>query len=248
MHCFLKQKRYIGLVMLLVLALLSGCTRTAEAAAPSVQEESTAPAEPERQPKEGIQTLLVICLDSFEVPRDSGAYRNGSKADLIMVMVIDEGRGKTTALQLNPDTMVSFTVPGTSDPVDMPLDLLFSLAAVWIWLYHSFAVCRGDIRTVYLFGMMSGGFLWEKTAGRCLIPVFFGFWKILGRLFRIFLFPLKKILEFAKILFASGEKWVTIVCTKILNSQRKRRKESHGKKKHPAQKCESGSSSRIKYP
>ena len=113
-------------------------------------------------------------------------------------------------------------------------DLLFSLAAVWIWLYHSFAVCRGDIRTVYLFGMMSGGFLWEKTAGRCLIPVFFGFWKILGRLFRIFLFPLKKILEFAKILFASGEKWVTIVCTKILNSQRKRRKESHGKKKHPA--------------
>ena len=126
MHCFLKQKRYIGLVMLLVLALLSGCTRTAEAAAPSVQEESTAPAEPERQPKEGIQTLLVICLDSFEVPRDSGAYRNGSKADLIMVMVIDEGRGKTTALQLNPDTMVSFTVPGTSDPVDMPLGLVYS--------------------------------------------------------------------------------------------------------------------------
>lgn len=126
MHCFWKQKSYIGLVILLALSLLSGCTQAREAAESSVQEESIAATKPERQPKEGIQTLLVICLDSFEAPRDSGAYRNGNKADLIMVMVIDEARGKTTALQLNPDTIVSFTVPGTSDPVDMPLGLVYS--------------------------------------------------------------------------------------------------------------------------
>ena len=126
-------------------------------------------------------------------------------------------------------------------------DLLFSLTAVWIWLYHSFAVCRGDIRTVYLFGMIYGIFLWEKTFGRWLRPVVTGFWKILKGIFRFFLFPLKKILEFAKILFASGEKWVTIVCTKISNSQR-RRKESHGRKEIPPGNCESGSSSRVQYP
>ena len=126
MHRFWKQKSYIGLVILLALSLLSGCTQAREAAESSVQEESIAATKPERQPKEGIQTLLVICLDLFEAPRDSGSYRNGNKADLIMVMVIDEARGKTTALQLNPDTIVSFTVPGTSDPVDMPLGLVYS--------------------------------------------------------------------------------------------------------------------------
>ena len=30
------------------------------------------------------------------------------------------------------------------------MDLIFSLGTVWVWIYHSFAVCRGDIRTVYL--------------------------------------------------------------------------------------------------
>jgi hypothetical protein len=127
-------------------------------------------------------------------------------------------------------------------------DGIFSLAAVWTWLYISFALCRGDIRVIYLMGMVCGIFLWEKTVGLWLRPIFFLIWKVLGTVFRFVLFPLKKILEIAKILFASGEKWVTIKCTKIWKSRQKRREEIHGKQEHPAKASESGSSSRIQYP
>ena len=127
-------------------------------------------------------------------------------------------------------------------------DVLFALGAMWIWLYLSFAVCRGDIRPVYLLGLGCGTLLWEKTVNFWLRPVYFGFWEIIAGIFRIFLFPWKKILEFAKILFASAEKWVTIKCIKLYESLKKRRKEPHGKFKHPAKNCESGNSSRIQYP
>lgn len=70
-------------------------------------------------------------------------------------------------------------------------DGLFSLGAVWIWIYISFAVCRGDIRTVYLIGMLSGTLLWEKTFGFRLRPVFDRFWRFLGAVSRVFLLPWK---------------------------------------------------------
>ena len=73
--------------------------------------------------------------------------------------------------------------PGQRHPILR--DLLFSLAAIWIWLYHSFAICRTDIRTVYLFGMIGGFFLWENTFGRWLRPVFSGIGKFLAGIFRI---------------------------------------------------------------
>ena len=127
-------------------------------------------------------------------------------------------------------------------------DLIFSLGAVWVWLYHSFALCRGDIRFVCLAAMAAGVLFWEWTAGKWCRPLFLLFWKGIARLWGFVLFPWKKILVFAKILFASVEKWVTIECTKIFRSDKKRRKEPHGKKYDPAQKSEAGNSSRIQYP
>jgi hypothetical protein len=127
-------------------------------------------------------------------------------------------------------------------------DLVFSLGALWVWIYICFAVCRGDIRTIYLMGMVLGILLWEATFGRWLRPVFFGLWRFLAAVFRFLLFPWKKFLYFSKILFASVEKWVTIESTKIFKSRKKRRKDTHDPEKHPAQKSESGSSSRIQYP
>lgn len=126
MNDFLKKMRYIGLMVVLALGFLSGCTRPTEAAELTTQEAPIVTTEPVRQPREGIQTLLVICLDSFDAPRDSGSYRNGNRADMILLMVIDEERGETTALQLNPDTMVSFAAPGMAESVEMPLGLVYS--------------------------------------------------------------------------------------------------------------------------
>ena len=78
------------------------------------------------------------------------------------------------------------------------------------WLFWAFDICRADMRPVGLFGMALGGILWENTAGRLLRPIFHRFWRIIGKMWDFLLLPGKKILKMVKILFASGEKWVTI--------------------------------------
>ena len=89
-------------------------------------------------------------------------------------------------------------------------DGVFLAAAVWAWVYLSFGICRGDLRLGYTAGLAAGGLVWVRTAGRMARPLFSGFWKFIGGLLRKTAIPLKKISEFLKILFASGEKWVTI--------------------------------------
>jgi hypothetical protein len=86
-------------------------------------------------------------------------------------------------------------------------DLLFVAAACYGWLYIAFGVCGGDMRFALLVAMAVGGFLWERTVGRLLRPVFGKIWKIL-------LFPGEKFLEICKklckMVLAFGKKWVTI--------------------------------------
>lgn len=78
------------------------------------------------------------------------------------------------------------------------MDLIFSLGTAWVWIYHSFAVCRGDIRIVYLAGMGAGLLLWEATAGRWMHPVFGMLWKFLAGVWQFFLFPWKNFWIFQK--------------------------------------------------
>lgn len=92
-------------------------------------------------------------------------------------------------------------------------DGLFVLGFWWEWLYLSFAVCQGDIRSGCFWAMLAGMGLWQLTAGRLLEPVFARVWKFLERTWGFFLYPGKKFLKNTKILFASAEKWVTIKCT-----------------------------------
>lgn len=106
----------------LCLLLTTGCAPKDT----TVEETLPTQTEPPRTAKTGIQTLLVTCLESAEAPQDSATYRNDSCADFLMVMVIDEVAGKTIGLQLNPDTMVSFTEPGASEAVQIPLGTVYS--------------------------------------------------------------------------------------------------------------------------
>ena len=98
-------------------------------------------------------------------------------------------------------------------PLGRRTDPLLMLVFGWAWLYLNFAVCRGDIRMGCMLALLAGWGLWELGPGRLVQPVFDRFWKTLAAIFRFFLAPLKKISDFAKILFASGQKWVTIKCT-----------------------------------
>lgn len=89
-------------------------------------------------------------------------------------------------------------------------DSLFVLMLLPVWVYHSFAICAGDMRLGYLGGLFLGAVLWEMTIGRLLRPVFGVFWRCVGNVWGILWYPAKKILLFVKILFASAKKWVTI--------------------------------------
>lgn len=124
MRYFLKKTCCVALILLAVPVLLSGCGRVSKAA--ETTEASSTATEAERQRKEGLQTLLVVYLDEFDFSGDSGSYRNGNRADLIMLMIMDENAGKTTALQLNPDTAVSFCPPGSQETLQLQLGLAFS--------------------------------------------------------------------------------------------------------------------------
>ena len=89
-------------------------------------------------------------------------------------------------------------------------DLVFLAVTGWVWLFLALRVCGGDLRVGYSAGLAVGGLMWELTAGRLLRPVFRGFWCFMKRIWTLALWLPKKILEFLKILFASGQKWVTI--------------------------------------
>ena len=57
-------------------------------------------------------------------------------------------------------------------------DLLFLPGLLWTWIYLAFAVCRGDIRLWHTAGLLGGCFLWDRTAGMPLRPVFSRFWQV----------------------------------------------------------------------
>jgi hypothetical protein len=103
-------------------------------------------------------------------------------------------------------------------------DLLFLPILFWVWLYHSFAICRGDLRLGYSAGLLLGGIVWELTAGRLLRPVFFGFWRFWSRLTAFFLTPVrkffKKTAKSIKFLLATAKKAVTIKCKSRLRERK----------------------------
>ena len=106
-------------------------------------------------------------------------------------------------------------------------DLLFVLAALWGWVYLTFAVCGGDSRLGCTLGLLMGGIAWEGTLGRLLRPVWSRFWGII-------LWPMGKIVnifqKFYNFLLATGKKWFTIVGTMITNPKGGA---DHGKSKPP---------------
>ena len=114
-------------------------------------------------------------------------------------------------------------------------DGLFLLGVAWAWLYLGFAVCGGDLRLGQDLGLPVGGFLWEWILGRRLWGIFDRMWGQLGKIWGLIWLPLKKIWIFAKFLFASGEKWVTIKC----NNRRTKRRVAGGRRHGRKETCAS---------
>ena len=119
------MRRKSLLLIIMMMALLLGCGRQAQ---PEEPKETAAPTEtvPVRQLREGIQTVLVLCLDDYELPEDASGYRNPGRADFVLLLAVDAQQGTITPVQLNPDTVVSFKAPGAAEPVELPIGQVFS--------------------------------------------------------------------------------------------------------------------------
>ena len=74
-------------------------------------------------------------------------------------------------------------------------DLLFLGCLLWAWLLLGFGICGGDLRLGYFSGLFLGGVLWEKTVGKLLRPLFFGFWNGIFHVLSGFLWIFKKIFQ-----------------------------------------------------
>jgi len=106
-------------------------------------------------------------------------------------------------------------------------DLIFAAAAIWVYLFYGFAVCRGDLRVAYWAAGIAGALLWDNLPGRWLQPVFDGFWRFIG----IFLRPLGKFFQkiggFTKKILATAKKWGTIKWRKSLHKPPQHKGEHH---------------------
>ena len=116
----LRRKISLLLAALVLLTAMQGCRNTkpdTETQAPTVAEET----QPPRKMREGIQTVLICCTENYDLSAKSGGYRNENKANFLMLMVIDERSGMITPVQINPDMLVSFGVPGKNERVEIPV-------------------------------------------------------------------------------------------------------------------------------
>ena len=93
-------------------------------------------------------------------------------------------------------------------------DLLFITGVFPVWVYHSFAVCQGDISIWYSLSLLLGGILTECTLGRLLRPVFRRIWMPVWGIFAGIRKIFQKIWLFLKIIFAYMKKMSTIILRK----------------------------------
>ncbi len=62
--------------------------------------------------KDGIETYLIMGLDTFADNSVSDSYNNNQQADFIMLLVVDNEEEKITALHINRDTMADVNILG----------------------------------------------------------------------------------------------------------------------------------------
>lgn len=118
-----NKKLCIGLVLVILFTTMSGCRKVVSATEPE-----TVPViiETARQLNENLQTILIMVTDTYDISGASGSYRNGNRADFLLLLFVDDAAGKVRTLQLNPNAVIPFSLPGLSEDVEIPLGQVYS--------------------------------------------------------------------------------------------------------------------------
>ena len=80
-----KQWIRICCALLVLCCIVTGVTGCA-GSEKDVQKPAAVPTK-KIQPREGLQNILVFCVDEVEKPQDNTAYRNGKFVDLLLVFL-----------------------------------------------------------------------------------------------------------------------------------------------------------------
>ena len=64
--------------------------------------------------RQNVETFLVLGLDKFEGEGIADSYNNDKQADFLILLVFDHETQKSTAIQINRDTMVNVNVLGVA--------------------------------------------------------------------------------------------------------------------------------------
>lgn len=113
-----RLSAYLLQFVLIVSVIFSGCgiSASAEALQPAITKGDFA-AEG-YQPREGIETILIMGVDDYGRDMLTEGYINGMQSDFLLLVVIDESNQKVEALHLNRDTMTKINRLGVfGDPV-----------------------------------------------------------------------------------------------------------------------------------
>ena len=109
----------LGLVLILVLGLIFGGLQILESTVLSketVEEQGKSLTISrdgvEYYPRQDVTVIMALGLDQLGPIKASGFYRNNSKADAIVLMILDEKDASFTLLCLNRDSMVEMPVLG----------------------------------------------------------------------------------------------------------------------------------------
>lgn len=116
----MKQIVYVGLILVLVLVVLYSGLRILESTVlysgpgetEGYQSKTVTRNGVDYYPRQDITTVLVLGVDQSGPAQASEGYMNRGAADLVMLLVFDEGQQTCDILQLNRDTMLRMPVLG----------------------------------------------------------------------------------------------------------------------------------------
>ena len=69
------------------------------------------------EPKNNIETILLMGLDKYDQPKDENAYLNDQQSDLMMLMVLDYDKKTCSLIHINRDTMTEIKRLGVTGDV-----------------------------------------------------------------------------------------------------------------------------------
>ena len=174
-----------------------------------------------------MQEKKGLCRITFYLEDSPDGYNTLSRVRMALSRVKQE-HPEYGSLLLTMENMEDADWENNWKQFYKPMEIGDRLIVIPEWESAGVPEGRVALRKRPSAGLLAGGIVWDLAFGSLIAPIFSGFWKFVRAILGFALLPAKKFSEFAKILFASAKKWVTIKWNHRREKRRKRRGEPIG--------------------